>query len=280
MADGGADPAAGAGARVRYAPEVGAEICERVAGGESLLSICRDAAMPNASTVRDWMERHAGFGAALRAAQRQGRVAARRADLARFAGARDNRGRWSTYTEEMGEEICRRLVEGETLIAIAADPAMPCYSTVLNWARRIPAFADAYAEARGLAADWLADEAREVALATSPEWVWADRLRFDTVRWLTARLAPKKYVERVVVARLAAADKQAAAAPAETPRTFITVAFKQGPDGRVLVAPPRTPEEDQAWIDSTGKPYDGPRARVGPGAPKYTRSLGGVFVEG
>jgi hypothetical protein len=39
---------------VRYSPEIAAEICERLAKGESLRAICRDLHMPAASSVVEW----------------------------------------------------------------------------------------------------------------------------------------------------------------------------------------------------------------------------------
>lgn len=38
----------------KYTPELANEICERLAKGESLRSICRDAHMPDESAVRLW----------------------------------------------------------------------------------------------------------------------------------------------------------------------------------------------------------------------------------
>lgn len=272
MADGG-EPAGGAAAWVRYSEELGAEICARVAAGESVAAICRDEGMPHRTSVRDWALKEPEFGVAMRAAMRQAQLALRRADVERFARARDNRGRWSTYTPEMGEAICRRIADGETVVSIAADPEMPCAGTIFYWARRIPEFGDAYAEARQMAADWLADEAREVALATTPEWVWADRLKFDTIRWLTARLAPRKYVERLVVAQVQAeaAEAARAALPAaaaverraggedETKRMEIVVCrFRYTEDGECVVDPPRDSYEEAVWERVNGRPYDGP----------------------
>jgi len=37
-----------------FTPELGAEICERLSEGETLVSICRDEHMPQAGTVRAW----------------------------------------------------------------------------------------------------------------------------------------------------------------------------------------------------------------------------------
>jgi hypothetical protein len=41
--------------------------------------------------------------------------------------------------------------------------------------------------------------ARDVARGSTHDTVWSDRLQFDVIRWMTARLAPKKYCERVMV---------------------------------------------------------------------------------
>jgi hypothetical protein len=205
--------------RVTWSDEIGETICWRLAQGESLMSICRDEAMPHHSTVREWRWRRAAFGEAMLEAMRAARFRRRRADLARAMRPRDRRGLWSTYTHAMGAEICRRLIEGETLIAICRDEAMPCYSTVLNWARAVPEFGDAYAMARRLAADYLFDEAREVALAAQPGTVWVDRLKFDVIRWQAARLMPRKYVEtmpRAEVERAREARERAAEGWRET----------------------------------------------------------------
>jgi hypothetical protein len=43
------------GRPLTYTPEVAALICERLAEGESLRAICRDAGMPPESTVRGWV---------------------------------------------------------------------------------------------------------------------------------------------------------------------------------------------------------------------------------
>ncbi|MEO8114056.1 MAG: hypothetical protein ABI655_06730, partial [Phenylobacterium sp.] len=91
-----------------------------------------------------------------------------------------------------------RLVEGESLVAIGRDPAMPCRETILHWVARYPVFEEMYILARRLQADALFDEAREVALAATPKTVWAQRLKFDAIRWRTARLAPRKYCESLL----------------------------------------------------------------------------------
>ncbi len=45
----------GRGRPTRYTADTASTICSRLAGGESLRSICRDAAMPSLSTVMGWL---------------------------------------------------------------------------------------------------------------------------------------------------------------------------------------------------------------------------------
>jgi len=207
MADGeedlGALEAPGRGKYVRWSAPIEAAILARVEGGESLAAVCRGPQMPHASTVHDWVHARPEFACALGRAMQAARVAQRLADraaaAARLAAGRDNRGRWSTYTPEMGEEVCRRIAGGESLAAVGRDPEMPCAATILNWAREHEEFGDRYALARAQMADWLFDEAREVSLEATPSTVAVGRLRFDTIRWMTARMAPRKYCERIVI---------------------------------------------------------------------------------
>src|SRR5437899_3013448 len=265
MADGADLPATNVGGRgkyVRYSEALGEVICARVAAGESLKGVCAGEGMPHSTSVYAWSREWPAFGAALAAAQKASRVTARLADraraAARLAAGRDGRGRWSTYTPELGEEICSRIANGESLKAIGADPEMPCAATVLNWAKRYPEFGDDYAQARAFMADVLFDEAREVALATRPGDVWVGRLQFDVIRWMTARMAPKKYCEKVMLeAELAA--RQATAVDRDRRLKITLVDFRKGPNGEVPVAPPRNSAEEAAWERAYGKPYDGPR---------------------
>ena len=44
----------------KYTPELAKHICDRMAKGESLRRVCRDAEVPNMSTVMRWLERDEG----------------------------------------------------------------------------------------------------------------------------------------------------------------------------------------------------------------------------
>ncbi len=105
-------------------------------------------------------------------------------------------GSLSPYTPQLGEAICLRIAGGESVLAIGADPAMPCSVTIYNWARRNDDFREMYLRAKDMAADLLFDLSREIAMEATEASVRSDRLRIETLRWHTAMLAPKKYGTR------------------------------------------------------------------------------------
>lgn len=104
------------------------------------------------------------------------------------------------------EEICRRVMNGESVRAICRDDAMPCKSTVMNWLATDPQFRAAYALAKQLLAETLAEEILEIADDASQDWkegedgpvfdhehVQRAKLRVDSRKWLAGKLAPKRY---------------------------------------------------------------------------------------
>lgn len=123
-------------------------------------------------------------------------------------------GRPSKFTQALAAEICGRISEGQSLRAICRDEKMPAASTVFLWLSQNEAFSEQYARARDAQADALFDEILEIADDARNDWMarngedaagWAvngehiqrSRLRVDSRKWMAARLAPKKYGERV-----------------------------------------------------------------------------------
>lgn len=125
-------------------------------------------------------------------------------------------GRPSSYTEETANRICERIMGGESLLKICRDDNMPSRGAVYLWLAENAAFMNKYAHARDVQADHFADEMIEIAddgtgdLITKTnkdgteyetvdqEHINRSRLRVDTRKWLAARMAPKKYGDRVM----------------------------------------------------------------------------------
>src|SRR6202022_893768 len=72
------------------------------------------------------------------------------------------KGRPTEYTDEIGETICDRIVDGESLRTICADAGMPDEATVLGWGSSHGEFRDRYEIARDLAVEALLDETIEI----------------------------------------------------------------------------------------------------------------------
>jgi hypothetical protein len=121
------------------------------------------------------------------------------------------RGRPSDYSAEIAETICGRLVDGESLRAICADPAMPARATVFRWLARNQEFRRSYALARQCHAEDFAFETLAIANDSSRDYVkttgvdgkvtWVfdkenfarQRLRIKARKMILARMAPRKY---------------------------------------------------------------------------------------
>jgi len=107
-------------------------------------------------------------------------------------------GRPTIFTEKLAEAICIRIADGESLRSICEDKKMPGLTTVRRW------LADAdrekfrlqYAQARDEQADFYADEIIEIADTSDGDFNKA-RLRIDARKWKAARMAPKKYGDKI-----------------------------------------------------------------------------------
>lgn len=128
-------------------------------------------------------------------------------------------GRPSSLTKEIANAICLRMSEGESLRSICRDELMPGKSTVFQWLQddANKTFADQYAKARQALSDHWAEEIVEIADDGSNDYMKRERedgfvtevlnsehinrsrLRVDTRKWLMARMAPKKYGDKVAL---------------------------------------------------------------------------------
>jgi hypothetical protein len=124
-------------------------------------------------------------------------------------------GRPSDYSPELTTAICIRLGLGESLREICREEDMPSKTTVMRWLAEHREFRDQYASAREAQADYYAEEIIEIADDGSNDWMERkngsgetyevenhevlnrSRLRVDTRKWLMARMAPKKYGDRI-----------------------------------------------------------------------------------
>jgi hypothetical protein len=116
----------------------------------------------------------------------------------------------SLFTERLFATIIERIANGESLRAVCRDDAMPSPPTVLRWVANDLDLQQRYAFALDARADMIFDEVLEIADDTSKDWVVRDggpvldaehvrrsALRVDARKWALARMAPKKYGDKV-----------------------------------------------------------------------------------
>jgi hypothetical protein len=106
------------------------------------------------------------------------------------------------FDQGIADEICARLAKGDSLRKVCGadrDDFLPGQSTVFKWLEENEAFAKQYAHARELQADAKFDEAWEIAETATVENVQVARLKVDTIKWQTGKLAPKKYGDKLAL---------------------------------------------------------------------------------
>ncbi len=124
------------------------------------------------------------------------------------------KGRPSIYSQKLADEICSQLANGDSMRTVCKPGSMPDKATLFRWIRTKEDFRDQYTRAKQESADALTDEMIDIADDASNDWMkhhdkdnegWKangdhiqrSRLRIETRKWLSSKLKPKKYGEKV-----------------------------------------------------------------------------------
>lgn len=127
-------------------------------------------------------------------------------------------GRPTKYSEDLADEICIRIVRGESLESITRDSYMPHVATVYRWLQKHEEFCEMYTRAREDQADTLADQIIAIA-DENPETIPVydkdgnllevkvdsaliafQKNRIEARKWTAAKLKPMKYGEKQILA--------------------------------------------------------------------------------
>ncbi len=108
-------------------------------------------------------------------------------------------GRPTTYSQETADKICELIARGMSLRAICVSGDMPASGTVHRWLAEHAEFQEQYAHAREEQADSFADEIVEIADSVPADnaEVAKAKLQIDARKWKAAKLAPKKYGDKL-----------------------------------------------------------------------------------
>jgi hypothetical protein len=106
------------------------------------------------------------------------------------------------YNEQITQEICYRLANGESLLSICRTEGFPSNFVVWKWRKKHPEFDAAYVEARTAQAEHFADEL--IDIADDPRNIdsnfnaWS-RLRLSERKWSVERIMHKDSPNPLVV---------------------------------------------------------------------------------
>lgn len=126
--------------------------------------------------------------------------------------ARPGEGRPTKYNEEIADKICKQLTEGKSLKRLIEDDnIMPHISTIFDWINSNQEFADKYARARKVQAEFFVDEIIDISdkggryydgegnLKIDATAIQRARLMVDTRKWYASKVLPKMYGDRLQV---------------------------------------------------------------------------------
>lgn len=137
-------------------------------------------------------------------------------------------GRPSSYSETIAARICDRLINGEPMARICADPDMPCYATVFNWENAHPEFLERSTRARIQGTHFLADDCIRISDDNTLE-PNDKRVRVDTRLRLIGKWNRTIYGERTELTGAGGGAIQIEA------KTLVIDAMSLGPDARALL---------------------------------------------
>jgi hypothetical protein len=116
------------------------------------------------------------------------------------------------FTDDIFDVICGRMADGEGLRKICEDPEMPSRQTFLRWIEKDTGRQAKYQQAREALMDWYGEEILDIAWDSSKdtipatknkpprcdnEWVARSRLKVDTLKFLMAKLHPRRYGDKL-----------------------------------------------------------------------------------
>lgn len=108
-------------------------------------------------------------------------------------------GRPSDFTQQVADDICDRLCDGESLRSICRDETMPAMGTVMRWVATNEAFREQYAHAREAQGEVDADNVSDLGARCARGEIdpQAARVAMDAAKWSAAKRVPKKYGEKL-----------------------------------------------------------------------------------
>jgi len=131
------------------------------------------------------------------------------------------------FSQDIADKICERMIEGEDLVEICKDPAMPSRATVYRWMAEHPAFETQCARAREGLADFEANKIAKLAESCTELNAHSTKVKLSALQWLAAKRAPKRWGDKIELD----AKVEVNSGPSEALMSFIAMAEKASTSG-------------------------------------------------
>lgn len=109
--------------------------------------------------------------------------------------AKNKGGRPSSYSQELANEICQRIMAGRPLSKVCHDDDMPSRDTVHRWLIVHEEFSDKYVRACAIRREYRFETLEDVV--DKEEDPARARIKVDVIKWQLSKEEPKKYGDKL-----------------------------------------------------------------------------------
>jgi hypothetical protein len=131
------------------------------------------------------------------------------------------------FSQDIADQICERMIEGEDIVTICKDPAMPSRATVYRWMAENSAFEAQCARAREGLADFEAHKIAQLAETCNENNAHSTKVKLSALQWLAAKRSPKRWGDKVEID----AKVEVSSGPTENLMAFLAMAETNGKKG-------------------------------------------------
>lgn len=100
------------------------------------------------------------------------------------------------FSQSLFDQMMVDVMEGKTIREICSGPTRPSMEGFYSWVARMPERAEQYTRAREISSDGFEADILSLVRVTDPETATANKARFEMLRWIMARRAPKRYGDK------------------------------------------------------------------------------------
>lgn len=100
------------------------------------------------------------------------------------------------FSQEVFDDMMLDIMSGATIRQVCSGETRPAIDTFYSWLNKSRPLAEQYSTAREVASDWFEGDIIDMAHTMHADNIAANKARFEMLRWVMARRAPKRYGDK------------------------------------------------------------------------------------